>query len=140
MIANVTVKVLSHTKYLCLIREVTARFCSICGLDEEVTGNIRLAVDEACSNVIKHAYLGDTSRRIVVKYAVSKKEIRVVIEDSGKKTLPEMLKGRDLNEVRPGGLGVHFIRRVFDQVTLDPKKKRGNRLLLIRRTGEQNGL
>ena len=135
MKAAVTVKVLSHPKYLGLVREVTARFCNICGLDEDLTGDLRLAVDEACSNVIKHAYAGDTSKSIIVKYAVSGKEIRVAIEDTGKKTLPEMLKGRDLDDVRPGGLGIHFIRRVFDQMTLDPKKKRGNRLTLTRRIG-----
>ncbi|NJD55951.1 MAG: ATP-binding protein [Nitrospirae bacterium] len=45
------------------------------------------------------------------------------------------MRGRDLDDVRPGGLGLHFIKRVFDEVAYDPKRKAGNRLLLIKHTG-----
>jgi anti-sigma regulatory factor (Ser/Thr protein kinase) len=101
-------------------------------LAEEVTGDLKLAVDEACANVIKHAYRGDTSREIVVKYALTERDLRIAIEDTGEKARPELMQGRDLDDIRPGGLGLHFIKRVFDTVTYDPKKKKGNRLLLIK--------
>jgi serine/threonine-protein kinase RsbW len=132
-------RIFSDPAYLALVRDVTSRFCAACGMDDDLTGQIRLAVDEACSNVIKHAYKGDTTRKIVVKYFKSRKGIRISIEDSGEKARPQLMKGRDLDDVRPGGLGMHFIRRVFDAVEYDPKKKAGNRLLLIRRTGRGNG-
>lgn len=131
----VTVKILSHPSYLSLIRDVTTRFCITYGLDEDLTGKIKLAVDEACSNVIKYAYHGDTSKAIVVKYGSSQKMISIIIEDSGEKADPEKIRGRDLDDVRPGGLGMHFIRRVFDHVEFDPKKVKGNRLLLLKKTG-----
>ncbi len=140
MKTEVTIKVLSHPRYLCLIRDVTARFCATCGLDDELTGQIKLAVDEACSNVIKYAYRGDTSKVIVVKYGCLKKQITIVIEDSGEKADPEKIRGRDLEDVRPGGLGMHFIRRVFDRVEFDAKKVKGNRLLLVKQTGRNNEL
>ncbi len=140
MKAVVTLKVRSHPRYLSLIRDVTARFCMDCGLDEELTGMIKLAVDEACSNVIKYAYHGDTSKDIVVKYGSSKKQISIIIEDNGEKADPEKIRGRDLDDVRPGGLGMHFIRRVFDLVEFDPKKVKGNRLLLMKQTGGSNEL
>jgi anti-sigma regulatory factor (Ser/Thr protein kinase) len=136
----VSIKVLSHPRYLSLIREVTARFCTFAGMDEDLTRGFKLAVDEACSNVIKYAYKGDTSERIVVKYAASRKGIRIIIEDSGEKARPELMKGRDLDEIRPGGLGLHFIKRVFDVVEYDPKKKNGNRLMLIRHGREKHGI
>ncbi|MBI5075427.1 MAG: ATP-binding protein [Nitrospirae bacterium] len=136
----VTIKVQSHPRYLSLIRDVTTRFCMTCGLDEDLTGRIKLAVDEACSNVIKYAYRGDTSRGIVVKYAFSRKKISIIIEDSGEKADTEKIRGRDLDDVRPGGLGMHFIRRVFDLVEFDPKKAKGNRLLLMKQTGGNNEL
>lgn len=131
----VTLKIRSHPRYLSLVRDVTARFCVTSGLDEETTGQIKLAVDEACSNVIKYAYHGDTSKEIVVKYASSQKQISIIIEDSGEKADPKKIRGRDLEDVRPGGLGMHFIRRVFDLVEFDVKKVRGNRLLLMKRAG-----
>lgn len=140
MKAVVTVKVRSHSRYLSLIRDVTTRFCMTCGLDEELTGMIKLAVDEACSNVIKYAYHGDTSKNIVVKYGFSQKQISIIIEDSGEKADPEKIQGRDLDDVRPGGLGMHFIRRVFDLVEFDPKKVKGNRLLLMKQAGGNDEL
>jgi len=134
----VTLRIQSHPRYLSLIRDVTTRFCMTCGLAEEMTGQIKLAVDEACSNVIKYAYRGDTSRGIVVKYGFSQNKISIVIEDSGEKADPEKIRGRDLDDVRPGGLGMHFIRRVFDIVEFDAKKMKGNRLLLMKQTGGNN--
>ena len=136
----VTLRVKSHPRYLSLIRDVTARFCMACGLDDETSGQIKLAVDEACSNVIKYAYHGDTSKKIVVKYGSWQKQIIIIIEDSGEKADTEKIQGRDLDDVRPGGLGMHFIRRVFDLVEFDAKKVKGNRLLLMKQTGGNNEL
>lgn len=131
----VTIKVQSHPRYLSLIRDVTTRFCITNGLDEDLTGKIKLAVDEACSNVIKYAYHGDTAKEIIVKYGFSRKKISIIIEDRGEKADPAKIRGRDLDDVRPGGLGMHFIRRVFDRVEFDPKKVKGNRLLLTKQAG-----
>ena len=131
----VTLRIQSHPRYLSEVRDVTSRFCMICGLDEDLTGKIKLAVDEACANVIKYAYHGDTTKGIVVKYRFSQKKISIIIEDSGEKADPEKIRGRDLDDVRPGGLGLHFIRRVFDLVEFDTKKVKGNRLLLMKQTG-----
>lgn len=140
MKSAVIVRVKSHPRYLNLIREVTARFCMACGFDEETCGQIKLAVDEACSNVIRYAYHGDTSKEIVVKYGSSQKQISIIIEDSGEKADPEKIRGRDLDDVRPGGLGMHFIRRVFDRVEFDAKKVKGNRLRLMKQAGGNNEL
>ena len=136
----VTLRIQSHPRFLSVVRDVTARFCMICGLDEDLIGKIKLAVDEACANVIKYAYHGDTTKGIIVKYCFSKKKISIIIEDNGAKADPEKIQGRDLDDVRPGGLGMHFIRRVFDRVEFDAKKVKGNRLLLMKQTGGKNEL
>jgi anti-sigma regulatory factor (Ser/Thr protein kinase) len=127
----------SNPKYLSVIRAVTASMAEIYGMADNVTEDVKLAVDEACSNVIKHAYRGDTAQRIVVKF-VLRKGFEVVIEDSGIKAQPEFIEGRSLDDVRPGGLGIHFIRRVFDVFAFDKRKKKGNRLRLIRHRREDN--
>lgn len=137
---SATLRIRSHPRYLSLVRDMTARFCMISGLDEDLIGKIKLAVDEACANVIKYAYHGDTSKGIVVKYKSSQTSISIIIEDSGEKADPEKIRGRDLDDVRPGGLGLHFMRRVFDRVEFDGKKVKGNRLLLMKQTGGNNEL
>lgn len=122
----------SHPKFLGLVRDLVVRMSRIAGITEAETEGLKLAVDEACSNVIRHAYQGDTTKRIVVQFKTGLRALEVVIEDTGLKADPELVRGRDLDDLKPGGLGVHFIRRTFDRVEFDPKKKSGNRLRLIK--------
>ncbi len=128
----------SHPKFLSLVREVTVTMGNLHGIDATALEHIKLAVDEVCSNVIRHAYLGDTRKKIVVKYRVTVKRFEVIIEDSGIKARPASVEGRDLDDVRPGGLGVHFIRRAFDIFEFDEKKKKGNRTRLVLNLKEKN--
>jgi serine/threonine-protein kinase RsbW len=60
------------------------------------------------------------------------KGFEVLIEDQGVKAQPESIEGRNLYDIRPGGLGVHLIKRAFDIVQFDQRKRKGNRLRLIR--------
>lgn len=122
----------SHPKYLSIVRTVTGKMGQLYEINETTTEDIKLAVDEACTNVIKHAYRGDTSKKIVLKYKVTQKSFKVIIEDTGIKTQKDLLKGRSLSDIRPGGLGIHFIKRVFDVFEFDEKKKNGNRLILVK--------
>ena len=122
----------SHPKYLCMVRDVTTRMGKLYNVPEADIEHIKLAVDEACSNVIKYAYKGDTTRKILIKFRLRKKGFEVVIEDSGVKAQPELIEGRSLTDVRPGGLGVHLIKRAFDVVAFDDRKKKGNRLVMVK--------
>ena len=132
----VTIIIPSHPKYLSVVRSVTLKVGQIHGMKEELLEDIKLAVDEACANVIKHAYQGDTSGKIVIKYKFTPEHFQVSITDHGIKAHNELLKGRDLDDVRPGGLGIHFIKRVFDVFQFDEKKKQGNRLIMIKHLKE----
>jgi serine/threonine-protein kinase RsbW len=137
-VGAVIVKVPSDPRYLCIVREVTAKVGQIHGISEDLVEQIKLAVDEACANVIKYAYGGNVHKRIVIRYKVRRGRFEVVIEDSGVKADPSVIAGRELEEVRPGGLGVHFIKRCFDIFEFDGKKKNGNRLRLVRYLREKN--
>ena len=130
----------SDPKYLSLVRDVTKRIGMLGGIEEAMIDTLKLAIDEACANVIRHTYKGEAGKKIRIQYKITKKAFEAVIEDSGFKVSPELLRGRDLDDVRPGGLGIHFIRRAFDVVTYDENKKKGNRLRLIKYLkGEQHG-
>lgn len=128
----VRITVPSDPRYLCLVRDMTARLGLLMGIEGIVIDTLKLAIDEACANIIKHTYKGDTGKNISIKYKITKGRFEAVIEDSGEKVNPELLKGRDLDDVRPGGLGIHFIRRAFDIAAYDEKKKKGNRLRLVK--------
>jgi serine/threonine-protein kinase RsbW len=129
---SVTITIPSHPKYLSIVRSVTGKMAQIYEITEPLTEDMKLAVDEACANVIKHAYRGDITKKIVLKYKITKKSFNVIIEDSGIKAQTDLIKGRSLDDIRPGGLGIHFIKRVFDVFQFDETKKKGNRLILIK--------
>jgi len=128
----------SDPKYLSVVRSVTVTMGGLCRMTDSVIDDLKLAVDEACTNVIKHAYHGDTSQKIMVKFKLRKQGLEVIIEDDGIKAQPELIAGRSLEEIRPGGLGIHFIKRTFDVFQFDEKKTKGNRLRLIRHLGGDN--
>ena len=128
----VVVTIPSQAKYLSVVRAATVNIGKLYGMDGPVIEDVKLAVDEACSNVIKHAYKGNPSEKIVVKYRAIQDRFEVIIEDKGMKGRMELMKGRSLDDIRPGGLGIHFIRRVFDVFKFDERKKNGNRLILIK--------
>ena len=75
-----------------------------------------LGVDEACTNVIRHAYQGAVGRPIQLHLEADELELRFRLRDFAGPLEADKLQGRNLDEVRPGGLGLHLMKRVFDQV------------------------
>jgi serine/threonine-protein kinase RsbW len=129
---QVVITVPSHPKYLALVRSVTVMMGVQNKVDYAVIEKMEHAVDEACSNVIKHAYAGDPNGQIGLTLKISPEAFEVIIEDSGLKADIASIKGRSLDDVRAGGLGVHLIKRACDVVEFDEKKKKGNRLRLVK--------
>lgn len=136
---SVNITIPSHPKYLSLVRAATAKIGELYGMDNALIEDVKLAIDEACSNVIKHAYNGDTGKRIRIKFRNTRKDFEVVIEDNGARAQPDSIKGRNLEDIRPGGLGVHFIKRTFDIFEFDSRKQKGNRLRLIKHMEAKDG-
>ena len=108
------------------MRESAATF----GFDEETVGHLVLAVDEACTNIHRYAYEGRRDGRIEVDVIIENDVWEVRLRDYGKKCDPSQLKGRELHEVRPGGLGLFFINQAFDEVRFDHSAEEGTCLVL----------
>ncbi|MEO5359722.1 MAG: ATP-binding protein [Nitrospirota bacterium] len=128
----IVITIPSHPKYLSVVRAAALLAAEISGFGTTEAEDIKHAVDEACSNVIKYAYKCDCTRKITVKFDDTQNSFQVTIEDSGSKAKLEDIKIRELDEVKPGGLGIHFIKKAFNAVVFDKKKRNGNRLLLTR--------
>lgn len=102
------------------------------GWDKKPAGEILLAVDEALTNVIRHAYEGKPGK-MTVSVTATDSGIEIVIEDEGKKFDPTKVPTPELPRHKPGGLGVHFIRTIMDQMIYEDRGPAGNRLRLIKR-------
>ncbi len=114
-------RVPSETRFLVLIRDVAKRMAESTGFDETTAGKIALAVDEATTNVIEHAYHGAAGKVVEVRVEDRGPELSIDISDSGDMVDPRSLPRVDLtryaSERRKGGLGVHLMEKIMDSVT-----------------------
>lgn len=74
-----------------------------------------LAVNEACMNIMQHAYKGDRSGRIVLEIRRDGSDLEVVLVDFAAPVAHERIAPRALADLRPGGLGTYFIRATVDE-------------------------
>jgi sigma-B regulation protein RsbU (phosphoserine phosphatase) len=129
-----TLTVPSQPDRLKLVRAAVAETAKFCGCAEDVSQDVVIAVDEACQNIIRHAYRGSPDGEIALEIHRRGNEMIFLLRDFAETIDTAAVKPRDLNDVRPGGLGTHFIRSVMNDVTfLRPPEDGGNLLRLIKR-------
>jgi serine/threonine-protein kinase RsbW len=130
---SVTLTIPSHPKYLYVVRNALYPILTDAGFNRKDARRIILAVDEACSNIIKHAYAGDTTKTITMTVTDDSDRFTVRLRDYGKKADPMKIVPRDLADIRPGGLGTVFIGAAFDSVTYDTDQEEGTLLTLAKK-------
>ncbi len=112
----------SDPQVLCGVRGAVSPIAAAIGFNEEDCRAITLALDEAITNVIRHAYNGKLGRRIEIEFnklngaASEKSALEIVLFDRGAKPKPGAFKGLPPGELRSGGLGLHFMRQSMDTV------------------------
>ncbi|MBK9495000.1 MAG: SpoIIE family protein phosphatase [Aquimonas sp.] len=102
-------------------------------VEEALRASLVLAVDEACANVIRHAYGAGAEGEIELCVSPFDDGIRLVILDDAPPVDPTHVRPRNLDECRPGGLGVCFIDALMDDWRLTPLLGGGNRLQMFKR-------
>ncbi len=107
------------------------------GFGETVVNRIELAVDEACSNIIDHAYGGGKGAICCDVTAEPGQRLKIVLIDQGHPfdpaSLPEFEPCRTLDDVKIGGLGLHLMRQVMDDICFEFNLPGvGNRLTMIK--------
>ena len=112
------------TAELVRVREFVEEMARRCGFTEEGAYKIVIAVDEACSNLIRHSYKLDSSRQLCIQVETAGKTITIKIIDSGISFNPLNVPPPDMGEYfrkfMHGGLGVHIIRQLIDQIEYIP--------------------
>jgi anti-sigma regulatory factor (Ser/Thr protein kinase) len=131
---------------LCAVRGVVERLTESFGFSAADCRAVTRAVDEALTNIIRHAYRGKPDRPIEMFFRLVHRQVddhvaaglEILLCDRGPAIKPDQLCMRALEEVRPGGLGLHFIQQSMDVV--EYKRAKGtNRLRLVKyvRAGKQ---
>ena len=125
------------------IRGMVVSLCERFGFDEHEIGQIALAVDEALANVIRHGYESSADGMIWMQCRIIDSEnptLQVVIEDEGRQVDGDQIQGRDLDDLKPGGLGVHIIREVMDKCEFETRAQKGMKLTLEKTASPMGGL
>lgn len=92
-----------------------------------------LAVHEACANVIRHAYGGCSAACIGLCVEQVRGQLRIRLRDHAPPVNPDCVKPRNLDDCRPGGLGINIIDETMDRWRLRPLKRRAGNVLCMRR-------
>ena len=100
------------------IRQFVRNYIDKCQGLEEYKDELVLAIDEACQNVVRHAYK-DKTGDLAIKLSFKDNEFIVTLEDDGTPVIPEKIKPRNLDDVKPGGLGTFFINQIMDSVSFE---------------------
>lgn len=126
-----------HFENLSKIGNFIVQAASRAGLDEQATYAIEMAVDEACTNIIEHAYGGEGQGSIRLTCEVKKEGLQVTIYDQGAPFDPTQVSELDtqmpLHEREEGGMGLFFIRRLVDYYEFKFGTPQGNQLILFKR-------
>jgi serine/threonine-protein kinase RsbW len=109
------------------------------GLDDSGVFGIQLACDEACTNIIEHAYGHEDAGDIEVRWQVTDEALTITLRDHGRpfdldNVPPPQVPASadDVEELKVGGLGIHFIRQMMDEISFTSSEKEGNTLVMVK--------
>ena len=107
------------------------------GLDESAVYAVQLAVDEAATNVIEHAYRGMEPGSLECGCEIMPSGLKIILPDFGHPFNPDTVPQPDTNaaieDVKPRGLGLFFMRKMMDEIRFEFSEKSGNRLIMVKR-------
>jgi len=136
--AKIELNMCADPDYLSVARTAVRQVAQSVGIKEEDIEQITLAVVEALTNVIRHSYGGPCNKPVILKLSrikyrdQAKAAIEILIRDFGRQVDPKTIKGRALEDVEPGGVGVHIMKSVMDEVEYTPNKDCGMQLRMVK--------
>ncbi|MBN2411607.1 SpoIIE family protein phosphatase [candidate division KSB1 bacterium] len=131
-------KVPAHVDRLGDLRDFVTRVGKKHGYSERIINAFKLSIDEAATNIIKHAYR-DWEGDIVIRSLIKKNSLTFILIDKGKYFDPRQVKDPDLKKYvdigKKGGLGIFMMRRLLDRIDYR-KTENGNELWLTKNRDE----
>lgn len=115
------------------LRDAVCAAMARAGTSPELRDRLKLAIDEAAANIIRHAYGNCGEGEFSVEVCRVRGDLRFALRDHAPPVDPERVRPRDLSECRPGGLGINFIDETMDHWRLRPRRHGGNALVMRKR-------
>jgi serine/threonine-protein kinase RsbW len=134
-IRSIRLRIPSKAEYIALARLALTGLAEIAGMEAETVGDLKLALTEAVSNSVRHAY-EDGEGWVEVAYKLSREALEVEVLDDGPGFDPERPQADD-EELIEGGLGIAIIRTIVDELEIQSSPGvRGSRLRFVKRLRE----
>lgn len=133
---NKELVVKSTTENLSSIRTFIEQAAADAGVSTENTGKMILAVDEACTNIIKHAYKYSSEGNIILKVNFDNKKMSIKIIDEGGHFNPDLVPAPNIEKLqhqrKGGGLGMFLMKKLMDEVSYTHLSNNKNQVLLVK--------
>jgi serine/threonine-protein kinase RsbW len=128
---------------LAKIAEFVRQAAAEAGLGDSAVYQVETAVDEACTNIIEHAYGGDIQGEIDCTTSVTPDGLKIVLRDTGRPFKPSKIRTPNprtpLSRRQAHGLGLYIITQWMDEVHFDAIPGDGNTITMVKRLGKQPG-
>jgi phosphoserine phosphatase RsbU/P len=128
----IEIKIASDPRFLSIVHATVGELYKLLDCSAAEQSKIVLAVNEACSNIIKHTYHGDCGLTIDILCKGDEDKLEIVLQDCGPPVDIARIAPRDLDEFRPGGLGTHYICSIMDEVVYAHREGCGNVLRMVK--------
>lgn len=109
----------AHARYLVLARLSIAGIAPVAGLGADDLADLKLAVTEACANVVRHAYPADAQGEVRLRIDVEQGRVLIEVSDTGCGMDAARVEGWDPSELREQGMGLSIVRSVVDDVEIE---------------------
>jgi serine/threonine-protein kinase RsbW len=126
----------AKAEYITLGRLALTAIARVRPLSEETLSDLKLALTEACTNSVRHAYREGRAGTVEILYQIDPDRLVVEVADDGQGFEPADLGGRGNGDLSEGGLGIAIIRAVADEVEIDERESGGSRLRFVKFLGE----
>lgn len=139
-LSDVTLELDSKPELLCVARDTVRSYLNSLDFSDDRILEVVLAVDEICSNAIRHAYGGESGHTYCLAMSCSGNWLEIVVSDEGvpapAQVIEEKSAPRTLEDATVGGYGIQIVRQVCDEVKFESRKPRGNSVTVKVKCGQ----
>jgi len=129
---SVRLTIPARPEYITLGRLALTALAGVRPVSDETLHDLKLALTEACTNSVKHAYDEGGEGTVDILYELQPDGLAVEVGDAGAGFEPQQADGAIGDELSEGGLGIEIIRAVTDEVEIEPREGGGSRLRFVK--------
>ncbi|MBV8064863.1 MAG: ATP-binding protein [Actinobacteria bacterium] len=133
-VASVRLRIPAKAEYIALGRLALTGLAQACALDSDAVADLKLALTEAVSNSVRHAYGSPGEGQVEIRYELNRDRVTVEVVDDGTGFDPDEMPSFDGDDLTEGGLGIAIIRTIADEIEIESRPGvRGSRLRFVKR-------